>query len=170
MLRIIGIGGGTGLAVTLSGLKKLAQDSGLDPPLTRVGISAVVSVADNGGSSGLLRDNLGIPAVGDLRNCIVALCSDNPLLANLFRHRFSQGTGLQGHSLGNLILAALCQQSGSLGRAIKRASREQKNLFIQLWTRSILLTVEKNTFPHNFREFFAKNCEKTQRINCYSIN
>ncbi|HEY3127935.1 MAG TPA: gluconeogenesis factor YvcK family protein [Acidobacteriota bacterium] len=123
MLRIIGIGGGTGLAVTLSGLKKLAQNSDLDPQFTRVGISAVVSVADNGGSSGLLRDNLGIPAVGDLRNCVIALCADNPLLANLFRHRFSRDTALQGHSLGNLILAALCQQSGSLGQAIKRASR-----------------------------------------------
>src|SRR5580704_6599498 len=98
-VRIAGLGGGTGLPVLLRGL---AQDKDVD-------ISAVVAVSDNGGSSGYLRDCLGVPAVGDLRNCLVALAGCRSLLADLFQHRFAAGC-LEGHALGNLIVAALYQR------------------------------------------------------------
>src|SRR5579859_7187481 len=112
-LRIVGIGGGTGLPVLLSGLAK-------EP---RVELSAIVTVADDGGSSGRLRDTLGIPAVGDLRNCLVALSGDESALADLFQHRFSKGDGLEGHALGNLIVAALYQRTGSLKEAMEIVGR-----------------------------------------------
>lgn len=121
MVKIVGIGGGTGLAVLLRGLNQLSQNhsrAGTDD----ISISAIVSVADSGGSSGMLRQALGIPAVGDLRNCIVALSGGNALLADLFQFRFPVGDGLKGHSLGNVTLAALWQQSGSLGQAVERAA------------------------------------------------
>jgi uncharacterized cofD-like protein len=105
-LRIVGIGGGTGLPVLLRGL---AGACGVE-------ISAVVAVSDNGGSSGRLREILGMPAVGDLRNCLVALSNTDSPFAELMQHRFSGG-GLEGHALGNLILAALHQKTGSLAQA-----------------------------------------------------
>src|SRR5690242_4931012 len=113
LLKIVGIGGGTGLPVLLRGLRKLAG----------IEVSAIVSVADNGGSSGRLRQNFGIPAVGDLRNCLVALSGNESVLVDLFQHRFASGNGLEGHSLGNLIVAALYQMSGSLKQASEIASR-----------------------------------------------
>lgn len=111
-LRIVGIGGGTGLPVLLRGLM---TEPNLD-------ISAIVTVADDGGSSGRLRDGLGIPAVGDLRNCLVALSSCESPLTDLFQHRFSGGD-IDGHSLGNLIVAALFQKTGSLREALKMAGQ-----------------------------------------------
>jgi uncharacterized cofD-like protein len=111
-LRIVGIGGGTGLPVLLRGLQKI----------TGIETSAIVSVSDNGGSSGRLRQNFSIPAVGDLRNCLVALSGNESVLVDLFQHRFSDGNGLEGHSLGNLIVAALYQMSGSLKKASEIAS------------------------------------------------
>ncbi|SRR5258706_1123323 len=111
-LQIVGIGGGTGLPVLLSGL---AKEPGVEP-------SGIVTVADDGGSSGRLRDCLGLPAVGDLRNCLVALSGNHSALADLFQHRFSAGDGLEGHALGNLIVAALYQRTGSLKEAIEIAS------------------------------------------------
>ena len=113
LFKIVGIGGGTGLPVLLRGLRKL----------TGIEVSAIVSVADNGGSSGRLRQNFGIPAVGDLRNCLVALSGNESVLVDLFQHRFASGNGLEGHSLGNLIVAALYQMSGSLKQASEIASR-----------------------------------------------
>ena len=111
MHRVVGIGGGTGLPVLLRGLARQADLS----------VSAIVSVSDNGGSTGRLRDGLGIPAVGDLRNCLVALSDPTSALASLFQHRFSSAGELEGHALGNLIVAALYQQTGSLLRAIELA-------------------------------------------------
>ncbi len=99
-LRIVGIGGGTGLPVLLAGLSGRRE----------VAVSGIVTVSDNGGSSGRLRDDFGMPAVGDLRNCLVALSDNGSPLASLFQHRFSRGE-LQGHALGNLIVAALYQQN-----------------------------------------------------------
>jgi uncharacterized cofD-like protein len=107
-LRITGIGGGTGLPVLLRGL--------VQHP--RVDISAIVAVSDNGGSSGRLRKNLGIPAVGDLRNCLVALAGPRSTLGELFQHRFSGGC-LEGHALGNLVVAALHQRTGNLQHALE---------------------------------------------------
>ena len=111
MLRIVGIGGGTGLPVLLDGLCKMRD----------VALSAIVTVTDNGGSSGRLRDAFGIPAVGDLRNCLVSLSQNKSVLAALFQHRFSAAEGLAGHSLGNLIVTALYEQTGSLKKAIEIA-------------------------------------------------
>ena len=121
MLHIVGIGGGSGLPVLLRGLRGVSGSSGAERPAD-FRISAVVCVSDNGGSSGLLRDAFGIPAVGDLRNCLVAL-SEGPELAGLFQFRFGLGGALGGHSLGNLIVAALCQTHGGLSRAAERAGR-----------------------------------------------
>ncbi len=112
-VRIVGIGGGTGLPVLLAGLRKGA---GVD-------LSAIVSVSDNGGSSGRLSETFAMPAVGDLRNCMVALSRSNCTLADIFQHRFTGGGCLDGHTVGNLIVAALYQKLGSLTEAIEIASR-----------------------------------------------
>ena len=112
-LRIVGIGGGTGLPVLLTGL---AGRLGIN-------LSGIVTVADNGGSSGRLREGFAMPAVGDLRNCMVALSDRDSTLADLFQHRFPAGGCLEGHALGNLIVAALYQKTGSLVQAIELASR-----------------------------------------------
>jgi uncharacterized cofD-like protein len=109
-LRITGIGGGTGLPVLLRGL---VQEEHVD-------ITAIVAVSDNGGSSGRLRKSFDMPAVGDLRNCLVALAEHGSTLAGLFQHRFS-GSCLEGHALGNLIVAALHQQTGNLQHALEIA-------------------------------------------------
>jgi uncharacterized cofD-like protein len=113
MLRIVAIGGGTGLPVLLRGLAGQAD----------VSLSAIVTVADNGGSSGRLRNEFGMPAVGDLRNCLVALTEEGSPLAALFQHRFTAGGSLAGHALGNLIVAALYQKTGSLVRAVQIAEQ-----------------------------------------------
>src|SRR5262249_31330548 len=84
--------------------------------------SAIVCVSDDGGSSGVLRQAFGIPAVGDLRNCLVALSAGSPALRYIFQYRLRGDHGLDGHSLGNLIVAALSDQSGNLRRAIGLAS------------------------------------------------
>jgi uncharacterized cofD-like protein len=81
-------------------------------------LTAVVCVSDNGGSSGRLRESFTLPAMGDLRNCLVGLAGRGSLMTQLFRYRFSNGNGLTGHALGNLILTALCQEAGSLRRAV----------------------------------------------------
>src|SRR5437867_2132520 len=121
-MRILGIGGGTGLPVLLRGLKEMVGRPGFAQP-SRVSISAIVCTSDNGGSSGKLSKDFGIPAVGDLRNCLAALATTSFELPDLFQHRFTDGNGLQGHSLGNLIVTALCQKHGSLGEAIQTAAR-----------------------------------------------
>jgi uncharacterized cofD-like protein len=112
MPHVVGIGGGTGLPVLLKGLSH-------QPELS---VSAIVTVFDNGGSTGRLRDGFGMPAVGDLRNCLVALSDPASALATLFQHRFTSAGELDGHALGNLIVAAMYQQTGSLLRAIELAS------------------------------------------------
>jgi uncharacterized cofD-like protein len=121
MMKLVGVGGGTGLSVLLRGLKQLSDDSERRSPAADLNLSAVVCVSDNGGSAGKLRQSFGIPAVGDLRNCLVALADGDHMLTELFQHRFSGGNGLQGHSLGNLIVTALFQMSGSLGQATELA-------------------------------------------------
>jgi uncharacterized cofD-like protein len=112
-LRIVGIGGGTGLPMLLAGL---ADNTAVD-------LSAIVTVSDNGGSSGRLSESFAMPAVGDLRNCLVALSGSDSRLADIFQYRFTAGGGLEGHALGNLIVAALYLKTGSLVRAIELASQ-----------------------------------------------
>ncbi|MDX8044666.1 YvcK family protein [Gracilibacillus sp. S3-1-1] len=110
--KVVVIGGGTGMPVLLRGLKKQPID-----------ISAIVTVADDGGSSGRLRSELEIPAPGDIRNVIAALSDVEPMLMDLFQHRFSKGNGLSGHSMGNLLLAAMTSVTGDFYNGIKEISR-----------------------------------------------
>jgi uncharacterized cofD-like protein len=118
MLRLVCIGGGTGLPVLLSGLKNLADAAGQQPTFA---VTALVTVADSGGSSGILRDLYRMPAVGDIRNCLVALSANNSALAEVSQYRFSGGDGLEGHALGNLLLTALYHRTGALGSAVELA-------------------------------------------------
>ena len=110
--KIVVIGGGTGLPVLLRCLKQYAID-----------ITEFVSVADDGGSSGRLRDEFDIPPPGDVRNVLAALSDVEPLIVELFQHRFKNGNGLSGHSLGNLILAALTSITGDFVKAIREMSK-----------------------------------------------
>ena len=127
-LRVVAIGGGTGLSTLLKGLKKYVV-SAADPQLTagsdfaRISeLCAVVTVTDDGGSSGRLRKELNMLPPGDVRNCIVALSEDEALLSKVFQHRFDKGTGLEGHSFGNLFLAALTSLTGDFSEAVRLSS------------------------------------------------
>jgi uncharacterized cofD-like protein len=123
-LRIVSIGGGTGLSTLLSGLKKHAHGFTADPALEAptVDITAVVTVSDDGGSSGRLRRDFDILPPGDIRNCMTALSEDEHLLSRLFQHRFVSGRGLKGHSFGNLFLTAMNQITGDFAHAVKLSS------------------------------------------------
>lgn len=109
---IVAIGGGTGLSTLLSGLKRYSSN-----------LTAIVTVADDGGSSGVLRRELGVQPPGDIRNCLAALAREEPLLTRLFQYRFKAGSGLEGHSFGNLFLSALTAITGNLESAITASSR-----------------------------------------------
>jgi uncharacterized cofD-like protein len=110
--KIVAIGGGTGLSTLLRGLKRRTSN-----------LTAVVTVSDDGGSSGRLQKELGVLPPGDVRNCLVALADDEALVTDLFRYRFTEGQGLTGHSFGNLFLAAMSGITGNFDRAIKESSR-----------------------------------------------
>ncbi|MFI5389581.1 MAG: uridine diphosphate-N-acetylglucosamine-binding protein YvcK, partial [Candidatus Eremiobacterales bacterium] len=110
--RIVVVGGGTGLSTMLRGLKKITTN-----------LTAVVTVSDDGGSSGRLQKELGVLPPGDIRNCLVALADDEALVTELFRYRFREGEGLSGHSFGNLFLAAMTGITGNFDEAIKVSSR-----------------------------------------------
>ncbi len=115
-LRVVVIGGGTGLSSLLRGLKRYVEpEDGLPP----VDITAIVTVTDDGGSSGRLRRELDILPPGDIRNCLVALSDESDLLAKLFQYRFTAGKGLSGHSFGNLFLTALTHLTGDFAQAVK---------------------------------------------------
>jgi uncharacterized cofD-like protein len=115
-LRIVAIGGGTGLSSILHGLKRYAKEP------REVEITAIVTVTDDGGSSGRLRREFDVLAPGDIRNCMVALSEDDALLSRLFQYRFSEGRGLKGHSFGNLFLTALTNLTGDFVGAVKLSS------------------------------------------------
>ncbi|NLD74871.1 MAG: YvcK family protein, partial [Chloroflexi bacterium] len=110
--RIVAIGGGHGLSTLLRGLKTHTDD-----------LTAIVTVADDGGSSGMLRQELGLPPPGDLRDCIAALAEAEPLMANLFQYRFGRDTRLDGHSFGNLFIAAMAGITGDFESGVSEASR-----------------------------------------------
>ncbi|MDQ6766664.1 MAG: YvcK family protein [Candidatus Eremiobacteraeota bacterium] len=110
--RLVVIGGGTGLATALRGLKEYTSN-----------LTAIVTVTDDGGSSGRLRTELGLLPPGDIRNCLVALADSESMMAELFQYRFNDGEGLVGHSFGNLFIAAMCGIAGDFDRAIKESSR-----------------------------------------------
>lgn len=109
--KIVAIGGGTGLSMLLKGIKHITNN-----------ITAVVTVGDDGGSSGRLREEMGVLPPGDIRNCIAALADDEDLVTKLFQYRFKSGEGLEGHSFGNLFLTALCSITGDMVRAVKESS------------------------------------------------
>ncbi len=126
-LRVVAIGGGTGLSTLLKGLKQFAltpAEMAAAPPGSPVirDLCAVVTVSDDGGSSGRLRKELNMLPPGDIRNCIVALSEDEALLSQLFRHRFAKGSGLEGHSFGNLFLAALTDITQDFSEAVRLSS------------------------------------------------
>ncbi|NLA58866.1 MAG: YvcK family protein [Firmicutes bacterium] len=109
---VVVIGGGTGLSTMLRGLK-----------LKTGRITAIVTVADDGGSSGRIRSELGIPPPGDIRNTLVALANTEPLMEQLFQYRFNWGEGLEGHSFGNLFIAAMTDITGDFEEAIRTSSQ-----------------------------------------------
>jgi uncharacterized cofD-like protein len=110
--RIVVIGGGTGLSALLRGLKEYTSN-----------ITAIVTVADDGGSSGELRKSMGVLPPGDIRNCLAALSDDEALLTQLFQYRFAAGAGLNGHTLGNLLITALTDITGSFEEAVAETGR-----------------------------------------------
>jgi len=125
-LRVVAIGGGTGLSTLLKGLKRYVAVAGersakpAEPSISH--LCAVVTVSDDGGSSGRLRKELHMLPPGDIRSCIVALSEDEALLSKLFRHRFDKGSGLEGHSFGNLFLAALTSITKDFSEAVRLSS------------------------------------------------
>jgi uncharacterized cofD-like protein len=128
-LRVVAIGGGTGLPTLLKGLKKYVNHAptadepshnGSAPSIDM--LTAVVTVTDDGGSSGRLRNEFGILPPGDIRNCIVALAEDDALMSRLFRYRFPEKSALEGHSFGNLFLCALTDMTGDFAEAVRLSS------------------------------------------------
>ncbi len=120
-IKCVAIGGGTGLATLLSGLKNYVGAAANGMPAIEH-LAAIVAVSDDGGSSGRLRDELQMPPPGDIRNCMVALSEDSNLLSRLFRHRFGGIGDLSGHNFGNLFLAALSEITGDFAEAVKLSS------------------------------------------------
>jgi uncharacterized cofD-like protein len=119
-LNVVAVGGGTGLATLLAGLKAFVRTPGL--PISIDDLAAIVAVTDDGGSSGRLRDELQMLPPGDIRNCMVALSEDSLLLSRLFRYRFEGSGGLRGHSFGNIFLAALSGLTGDFAEAVRLSS------------------------------------------------
>jgi uncharacterized cofD-like protein len=110
--KIVCIGGGTGMPVLLRGLKEHSSN-----------LTAIVTVGDDGGSSGILRRELGVLPPGDVRNCIAALAEAEPLMTRLFQYRFNEGSGLEGHSFGNLFIVAMSGITGNFEEAVRETSR-----------------------------------------------
>src|ERR1051326_2030250 len=124
-LRVVAIGGGTGLSTLLKGLKQYVIAPGHAPAPDGPAVSdltAVVTVTDDGGSSGRLRREFNILPPGDIRNCMVAMSEDEALMSRLFQHRFSAGEGLEGHNFGNLFLTAMTALTGGdFAQAVRHA-------------------------------------------------
>lgn len=133
LLRVVVVGGGTGLSVLLRGLKQ-----------EQVHITAIVTVADDGGSSGRLREEMDMLPPGDIRNVLTALADTEPLMEKLMQHRFTTGTGLAGHNLGNLLLAAMNEITGDFVTAVKMLSDvlAVRGDVLPASTQSILLKAE----------------------------
>lgn len=110
--KIVAIGGGTGLSTLLRGIKKLTNN-----------VTAIVTVGDDGGSSGRLREQMGVLPPGDIRNCIAALADDDATVTKLFQYRFKTGEGLEGHSFGNLFITAMTAICGNMVKAIQESSK-----------------------------------------------
>lgn len=131
--KVTVIGGGTGMPVLLRGLKHYPID-----------LSAIVTVADDGGSSGRIRTEMSMPAPGDIRNVIAALAEVEPMMEKLFQHRFTNGEGLTGHSMGNLFLAAMTAVTGDFYTGIKEIARvfKVKGKIYPIANQSVFLNAE----------------------------
>jgi uncharacterized cofD-like protein len=131
--RIVALGGGTGLSTLLRGLKERSDR-----------LTAIVTVADDGGSSGRLRRELGVLPPGDFRQCIAALADSEPLMTSLLQYRFGSGTGLEGHSFGNLLIVAMAGITGSFERALRESSRvlAVRGQILPSTLRNVTLTAE----------------------------
>lgn len=132
--RVVVIGGGNGLSALLAGLKRYARLHNVSRVRELAGgialteITAVVTVTDDGGSSGRLRKEFAVLPPGDIRNCMAALSEDETLMARLFQYRFQNGWGLKGHSFGNLFLTALTDLTGDFARAVSLSSEVLRSL------------------------------------------
>jgi len=120
-INLVALGGGTGLSTLLSGLKRLVGEERMDKPAI-ANLSAIVTVSDDGGSSGRLREELQMLPPGDIRNCMIALSEDSNLISRLFKYRFRGDGELGGHSFGNLFLAALAEVTGDFTEAVRLSS------------------------------------------------
>jgi uncharacterized cofD-like protein len=123
-VRVVALGGGTGLSAVLRGLKEHIAERGRRRPQQPISdLTAIVTVTDDGGSSGRLRRDYRVLPPGDIRNCMVALSRDETLLGDLFQYRFPAGRGLAGHSFGNLFLTALTNVTGDFPRAVQVSAK-----------------------------------------------
>lgn len=145
--KVVVIGGGTGMATLLRGLKKHTSN-----------ITAIVTVADDGGSSGRLRRSLGVLPPGDFRNCLAALADDESLITQLFQYRFGAGDGLEGHSFGNLFITAMAEVTGSFEKALLESSR-----VLNIQGRVIPATIYDVTLVGDVRDA-AREAEAAYRV------
>ena len=160
--NIVAIGGGTGLSTLLKGLKNYSSN-----------ISAIVTVSDDGGSSGLLRKQLGVQPPGDIRNCLAALSNEEPILTRLFQYRFANGSGLEGHSFGNLFLSALTTITGSLEKAVQASSKvlSVQGQVIPATSIDVMLWAELENGEKIFGEsLIGKSQKPISRIGCLPEN
>ena len=160
--NIVAIGGGTGLSTLLKGLKNYSSN-----------ISAIVTVTDDGGSSGVLRKQLGVQPPGDIRNCLAALSNEEPMLTRLFQYRFSRGDGLEGHTFGNLFLSALTTITGSLERAVQASSKvlSVQGQVIPATGIDVMLWAELVSGEKIFGEsLISKSIQPINRIGCIPEN
>ncbi len=134
--RIVAIGGGTGLSTLLSGVKTVTSN-----------ITAIVTVTDNGGSSGRLREEMDVLPPGDIRNCLVSLSDTGQLIRDLFQYRFMEGEGLKGHSFGNLFITALSKVTGDFEKAIAESSK-----VLAIRGRVLPSTLEKVSLVGEFKD------------------
>ena len=160
--NIVAIGGGTGLSTLLKGLKNYSSN-----------ISAIVTVSDDGGSSGLLRKQLGVQPPGDIRNCLAALSNEEPILTRLFQYRFADGSGFEGHSFGNLFLSALTRITGSLEKAVQASSKvlSVQGQVIPATGTDVMLWAELENGEKIFGEsLIGKSTKPISRIGCLPEN
>ncbi|NMA63229.1 MAG: YvcK family protein [Syntrophomonadaceae bacterium] len=149
--RVVAVGGGTGLSVLLRGLKRYTSN-----------LTAVVTVTDDGGSSGRLRGELGVIPPGDIRNCLVALAETETLMDRVFDHRFQAGQGLKGHNLGNLLLVALAEITGDMMSAIKEVSKvlAVRGRVLPSTLKEVVLAAEMRNGVFVTGETAIRNCQE----------
>jgi len=144
-LRVVALGGGTGLPAVLRGLRAgLFESYPWDPERDQTRLTAVATVADDGGSSGKLRATYRLPSPGDVRNCLLALAGGDPTLADAFAFRFAGGSEVAGHSLGNLILIALTELEQDFSKAVARVGRllSIRGLVLPATSQNVMLQAE----------------------------